>query len=67
MLWSLEWGYLGLRELPEHGGQPIVIDVTVGLNSNVQDVDRFIQHALQLNRTPENVFNGSFSKCDNCH
>ena len=41
--WSAD---LGVGELAEHGGQPVVLDVAVRLDGHVQDVDGLVHDAL---------------------
>lgn len=42
--------HLRLGKFPEAGCQAVILDVTVSLNSNVQDMDRLIQDALEDHR-----------------
>lgn len=43
----MQGSHLALGELPEHGSQAVVIDVAVGFDGHVEDVDGLLPGTLQ--------------------
>lgn len=44
---GMQGAHLALGELPEHGSQAVIVDVAVGFDGHVEDVDGLLPGTLQ--------------------